>query len=445
MSDSEIAIDLQKRVISAFIFDPAVYAAHKNFFKNEWFAYSNHDDVLMAMSHLYKAHGTYTEHQITKYLEKRISASSAEMVMLSIMTSVPATEPSIYLPQIENYYKKMEIRRVLIKEIEGDNSADELIEKLIAISSNTLNQASKVRGVENILEYKRQNELEMAEDFHLLDYLPIPKGELTIIAGDGDSGKSMLSIVLAIKLAMQNKRTLIWLSEDGAQKIANRFHLICDEVLGNVDKKFVSKNIRFYDRSERVFHITNDRGEPTLEFLNFKKEAQGYDMVILDPLVAFISNIDENGNTQLRGAIQYLLEWLGEASLLSLVVLHHAPAAELKARGGSAIRDAARLLYLIEPFFEHIKDEDGKTAKDSKGKERIKKIFPHLRKVYINKDNHNATYFIQKANPHYDETHNYLKIKILPIPVEFETIKSDIIVSREEAFEKLNIKVTSIE
>jgi replicative DNA helicase len=208
--------------------------------------------------------------------------------------------------------------------------------------------------------------------FYCKEWLPIPKNTLTMISAPGGTGKSFLSIQLAIRIIAENpnSRILLWLSEDPLyltkdriNKIFNRItpHLIdkADEILNNID-------IIGAEQPTIYFQSLNQNQLKTLG----DELVANYNVVILDPLIAFYAG-EENSNSQAR-AFMNILNRIAQERLLSIVLIHHHNKnGESKTRGASAFVDAVRLLYSVS------------TIKDKETKE----IHPTKRKITIEKDN----------------------------------------------------------
>ncbi len=220
------------------------------------------------------------------------------------------------------------------------------------------------------------NKIEAKEpQFYCKEWLPIPTNSLAMISAPGGTGKSFLSIQLAIRIIAENPehRVLLWLSEDPLyytkdriNKIFNRItpHLIDkkEEILNNIDIIGADKQTIYFNELEK--NQLKQLGDELVV---------NYNVVILDPLIAFYSG-EENSNSEAR-AFMNILNRMAQDRLLSIVLIHHHNKGNgdgARTRGASAFVDAVRLLYTINT----IKIEDDK-----------KEIHPTKRKIKIEKDN----------------------------------------------------------
>lgn len=189
--------------------------------------------------------------------------------------------------------------------------------------------------------------------FYCQEWLPIPKNTLSMISAPGGTGKSFLSIQLAIRIISENpdNRVLLWLSEDPLYYTKDR-----------IDKIFIRIVPNLLEQKEKILNQIDIIGaeQPTVYFdkLNEKELEQignelvvNYNVVILDPLIAFYGK-DENNNSEAR-AFMNILNRMAQDRLLSVVLIHHHNKNNgdgAKTRGASAFVDAVRLLYTLNTF-----------------------------------------------------------------------------------------------
>jgi replicative DNA helicase len=107
---------------------------------------------------------------------------------------------------------------------------------------------------------------------------------------------------------------------------------------------------------------------------DLKKVFDPYDLIILDPLIAFFGG-DENNNGHARYFMQLFTEYAGKTGK-TIIFIHHSTKGTAGSRGAGAIVDAARLHYEVD----RIKDKEGKID----GKKY------HMRLIRLAKDNYNA-------------------------------------------------------
>ncbi len=177
-------------------------------------------------------------------------------------------------------------------------------------------------------------------EFYIQDFLPIPKSAITMLSASGGSGKTFLSIQLALQLVknLPNSKVLLWLSEDDKGIVKHRTELIINSIL---DDSFSIENIDIIDDMPYHLDINN--------FNDYKDIFAPYNLVIIDPLIAFYGG-QENDNSQARYFMN-LLNKIARTNLQSILIIHHSTKAtkeqESRTRGASAFVDAVRLSYEI--------------------------------------------------------------------------------------------------
>ena len=151
-----------------------------------------------------------------------------------------------------------------------------------------------------LLEVKSQT-----VEFYLKDFLPLPKTKVTMLSGAGGLGKSFLAIQLAIRMICEknDRKVLLWLSEDTAGESRERANQILTKVMGYTikDTNSILKNIDIIgsDADELTPYIKDK------SLVSLKNFFSLYSLVILDPLIAFFEG-DENSNPQARRFVSVL-------------------------------------------------------------------------------------------------------------------------------------------
>ena len=220
----------------------------------------------------------------------------------------------------------------------------------------------------------KANEIKAREpQFYCKDWLPIPKNTLTMISAPGGTGKSFLSIQLAIRIIAENPehKILLWLSEDPLYYTKDRINKIFERIMPHLldRKEEILKNIEIIDSDGEIVHFNKLSKE---ELKEAGDELVSYNVVILDPLIAFYAG-EENSNSEAR-AFMNILNRIAKRRLLSIILIHHHNKGENggRTRGASAFVDAVRLLYTLNTI---------------KIGEEKKEIHPTKRLIRIEKDN----------------------------------------------------------
>jgi len=230
--------------------------------------------------------------------------------------------------------------------------------------------------------------------FYCKDWLPIPKNTLSMISAPGGTGKSFLSIQLAIRIIAENPnhRVLLWLSEDPLFYTKDRIDKIFNRILPNLlDKKEeILKNIDIIGAENETIYFN----ELSLQDLTKIGDelVVNYNVVVLDPLIGFYTG-DENSNSEARKFMN-ILNRIAQERLLSIVLIHHhnKNGEGARTRGASAFVDAVRLLYTVNTI-----------------KINEKEIHPTKRLIKVEKDNWGVRQLLNKSE---------LEREILPYQVK---------------------------
>jgi len=200
-------------------------------------------------------------------------------------------------------------------------------------------------------------------DFYLKNWLPIPKENLTMITAPGGSGKSFLSIQIALKMLLENKdyKTLIWNTEDTKGDIRKRTNQILNYILNENDLDI--KNIDIIDNSNLPIYFNDNNLQA------FKDLFKPYNLIILDPLISFFQG-EENSNTEARRFMN-IINKIAIDNNQAIIIIHHHNKKDKegnsRTRGASAFVDAARLLYEINNIENNKNKKEIKIVKDNKG------------------------------------------------------------------------------
>ena len=271
------------------------------------------------------------------------------------------------------------------------------------------------------------NQIQAKEpSFYCSDWLPIPKNTLTMISAPGGTGKSFLSIQLAIRIIAENPehRILLWLSEDPLYYTKDRINKIFERIVPHLqDKKEEILNqidIIGAEQETIYFNIIDEKAPDEIKAIQKERLKKigdelvvNYNVVVLDPLIAFYRG-EENSNSEAR-AFMNILNRMAQDRLLSIVLIHHHNKMENggKTRGASAFVDAVRLLYTLNT----IKTGD-------------KEIHPTKRLIRIEKDNWGVKQLLNTSE---------FEREILPYSVKEVTIKKEEEKSNSEEKESDNL------
>jgi replicative DNA helicase len=369
-------IAFERSILSSIIFNPIDFKAISNQLTCEHFYLANHQDIYTAMINLTSMEKPIEEEFLKSELN-RIGRFD-ERAMIEILTANPIANLEPYINELTKYKD----RRTLL----GLSTQF----KKAATTEDPINAAKElIVALEEGMSIDRRlpkptNHADIEEkevEFILKDWLPIPRNTVSLITAPGGSGKTWAVLQIAARFCNEYKmsKTFLWLSEDPKSLSKSRLNKILSGVL-----KISSSNLMIDIADDATPHLLNIIGNKvTIDPIwhDMKKVFEPYDLIILDPLIAFFGG-DENNNGHARFFMQLFTEFAGKTNK-TIIFIHHSTKGTAGSRGAGAIVDAARLHYEIDRVRNKEKEID-----ESKS---------HMRLIRIAKDNYNAA-AILKAN-----------------------------------------------
>jgi len=182
----------------------------------------------------------------------------------------------------------------------------------------------------------------------------LPEGAGLILTGEGGSGKSLLSLEMALRISKgmpiwdfevpEAKRVLIIQSENPLGQMKRR--------LNNIARGLKISDVSGISIVEPEFRadINQERDRRKIKDRIEKTQAK---VILLDPLVSYHSS-NENDNVQMRRTLDHLTQIASEMNVSWIVIHHDAKPGEFKKgnkysfRGASSIRDWARTMIGLE-------------------------------------------------------------------------------------------------
>lgn len=165
-----------------------------------------------------------------------------------------------------------------------------------------------------------------------------------MLSASGGSGKSFVGLYILCQLKLQHDlRVFGFFSEDDVGVTKYRL-----EELRKVHTELDDIEIAGKDSRPLSFLSKNKNRNliPSDYFHQFTKEMKEYDVILLDPLIAFLFE-DENSNTESRVFMNLINEWCVTENKTVIVIHHHSKGQNGTVRGASAFIDAIRLHYTI--------------------------------------------------------------------------------------------------
>lgn len=326
---------IEKAILSTYIFCPETFYVSK--LNKDNFTNTFHKNLFITMKKLSDGEKPLDENFIKILMQK--NKTFDEIAFLNVFSANPISNLDKYEEKIiEKSTRNMYINEIhKITAIE-DISFDEILNKAKKVEENLIenNNVSGFIAPKNIKDIKAQ-----VPKFFLRNLLPIQEQEITMISSKGGGGKSFLAILIASMLVeIENKKVFAYLSEDSIQNTKNRFNKL----------KEIYENMEYFDiwgkenRPQSFVKKTKEGMEASSYFYKFTRYFKAYDVIILDPLIAFIAE-DENSNTEARFLFNLLNEWC-EKENKTIILLHHHNKDD-KMRGASAFVDAVRMHYSV--------------------------------------------------------------------------------------------------
>lgn len=339
-------IAIEKAILSTVLYD---YSILKNLRIDEnHFSIKAHQEIFIAMKKLYNNNSPIDEEFINKITKEKYQKELLEILSTNAISNFKSYE----LELIERT-KKRELLKLLnkTKELINDLTADEITQELEKnISSNSqLNLNDKSINITKIKNIKP-----IKPTFFLEDILPIQKNEINLFSSRGGIGKSWILLYILSQLELvENLRCFGWFSEDSISHTKHRLN-----ILSSVYNEINNCNFSLTDDTPKYF-IEYDKNRNLKEsnfFFQFKKAMQDYDIICIDPLIAFFG-ADENSNTEARFFMNLLNDWCKKENKTILIIHHHNKSDGNNIRGASAFVDASRLHYTVN------KMEDNNTSR----------------------------------------------------------------------------------
>lgn len=359
----------ERSILSSLIFEPAQFAEVSKNLTAEHFYLVAHQDIYKAMTDLVLADKPIDEEFLRSELNR--VGRFDERVMVEVLTANPIAN---FYPYIEEIAKYRDRRTLLSLSTQFKAAAG--TEDPISAAKELIVALEEGMSIDRRLPDPKNHETieEKEAEFILKDWLPIPKNTVSLVTAPGGTGKTctILQIAARFCLADINAKAFLWLSEDPLSLSKARLNKILDKVIKTSQNGL--KIDLAGDATPMLLNIIHNKVTVDPIWHDLKKVFDPYDLIILDPLIAFFGG-DENNNGHARFFMQLFTEYAGKTGK-TIIFIHHSTKGTAGSRGAGAIVDAARLHYEVD----RVKDKDGKID-DKKS---------HMRLIRLAKDNYNA-------------------------------------------------------
>ncbi len=366
MQEQTYDTNIEATLLSSIIYDPALLEKYTSKINKKLFFLPLHQNIIDVVLKLYEADKLIDEEIIKNKLGPQL-----ENDLIYILTKNPVSGLDDYLEILQDYAMKRDMQTLaydITKSLQSNVSGLELQAKVTNLTEK-INSSNQLE----ILEINNISNIEDKEvDFICKSWLPIPVRTVSLVTAPGGTGKSWFVLQLAIRAIQEQKikKAFLWLSEDPKEISKNRFNKIYEKVVKLTDESIKSK-IDISDSPTIQFLYDDQRKvEVSPLFSHFKAKLQEYDLIILDPLIAFYGT-DENNNSSARRFMQLFTDWANKENK-TIIFIHHSTKNTTQSRGASAFVDAVRTVYEIDK----IRDKEG-NEKDT-----------HKRLIKLTKDNY---------------------------------------------------------
>ena len=380
MQDTLYNIAFERSVLSSIIFEPALIEELGSVLKLDDFYLPAHRNIYEVMLSLAQADKPIDEEFIKRDLIN--SNRFDEQVLMEILIANPISNTKAYVDEVidKSRLRKLVGLAQIIKKsaLEEGNKSDVVISKV----DSELNAIVEMNASLNDFGIISIDDVEDGKtEFILEDWLPIPRGTVTLISAPGGTGKSWTALQLAIRHSnATNKKCAVWLSEDPLFESKSRAKAICKDIL-HTDGTL--KNIRLVSRPP--IQLIQNKQFSHIDFYKFKKNFSDDDVIIFDPTLAFYGG-EENDNSQARLFMQPFMNWAQETNKC-IIFLHHSKKSSdgngSRTRGAGAFVDAARTVYDINRVHETQESDmrEFVLTKDNYGAIKYLKSFKVQRKI----------------------------------------------------------------
>lgn len=384
MQNNNLIVQTEILVLSSILFNPPILEKISITLKPNDFYLPVHRDIYETMIDLYTEDMPIDEDYIIKKSKKTINQN----VLIQILSATPITDVYKYVKSIKEDSLRRQIQNLsleLKRNSENENLSNNEIFELLKDKQDEI-------LANNIISINKNCILKIKEkepEFYIKNWLPIPLGTITMISAPGGTGKTWITVQIAIRFILQNidKKVFLWLSEDLESIIKHRMNSICSSILDTpLNDRFT--NIHTTDTSPQPL-LERNKGiyKMSYRFEQLKSELQDYDLIVFDPLLAFYG-ADENDNSQARLFMQPFMNWAKEENK-AIVFLHHSNKSNgdtlIRSRGAGAFVDAARVCYEVNKIYK----KDNKT---------LDLDCLHLRDIKLSKDNYGAIKHLKQFN-----------------------------------------------
>jgi len=371
MSNIKYNTAYEKTILSSFIFQPELIQRYGHSLKYEDFYLPAFGNIFKTIMDLEADDKPIDE----EFIKGRMLAAKTfdEMAMLDVMMVNPVANLSPYIEEIKKLSQFRALHNLGVHLINEEfQEVTEAINYAEVTTKNIIdmNLSSDEFNISSLLDAP-----DGETEFILKEWLPLPRGTVSLVVAPGGTGKSWTALQMAIRHSRNSHhKSVVWLSEDPIYESKKRAKSICEDILHSVF------DVRGVDVVNKIpIQLIQNKKFSHSNFYKIRKNFAGYDLVVIDPLLAFYGG-DENDNSQARMFMQPFMDWASEENIC-IVFLHHSKknkddSMRSSARGAGAFVDAARTVYQIDKIYTN--KHTGALDMDN----------AHMREFMLTKDNY---------------------------------------------------------
>jgi len=317
-----------------------------------------------------------------EFVRMELGEGFDEVAMVDLLSANPIGDPRPYLRTLKELAMKrqlMTLATTIKKEIVEDGTEP------LRLIDGVIRRAERIAESDGFgIERKTMAYAQPGEpEFMVTGWLPIPKATTSMIVAPGGTGKTWLTLQLAIRMAREDagRKIFLWLSEDPEGIVRSRYDAIISKII--IGQKSTEDTQITISTADPVLLLENHGRTATLspKFYALRRELREYDVIVIDPLLAFFGG-DENDNSQARIFMQPFLNW-ARSENKSIIFVHHSKKGDgdgmSRARGAGALVDAVRCVYDMQKIYV-----------TRNGTKQIDPALAHMREITLTKDNYGA-------------------------------------------------------
>jgi len=371
MSNVKYNTAFEKVILSSFIFQPDLVERHAHSLKPEDFYLPSYANIFKIIMDLEAENKPIDE----EFIKGRLLAAKIydEVVLLDVLTATPVANIEPYISEIKKLAQFRALHNMGVKLISEEfNEVTEAINYAETTTKSIIdmNLSADDFGISSLIDAP-----DGETEFILKEWLPLPRGTVSLVVAPGGTGKSWTALQMAIRHSRNSHhKSVVWLSEDPIYESKKRAKSICADILHSV---FDVRGVDVVNKTP--IQLIQNKKFSHSNFYKIRKNFAGYDLVVIDPLLAFYGG-DENDNSQARTFMQPFMDWASEENIC-IVFLHHSKknkddSMRSSARGAGAFVDAARTVYQIDKIYTN--KHTGALDMDN----------AHMREFMLTKDNY---------------------------------------------------------